>query len=83
MTPFNNWQNLTETIGYAAKQLYLTQRFNAGHHKMFVFQTKEGFYTFDLYLTKNKLIATLTVMTDNRVKVDYHGNTKRQEILYL
>jgi len=68
--------SLTETIGQTAKYLHVTLSVN----EMFVYKGRRGYYASDN--ATDRLVATLTTMTDNRVSVDYQDG-RPQEILYL
>jgi hypothetical protein len=76
-------QSLANVIGDAAKSLHVASYYDSKFHKAFVFQHRSGFYDWKLYRTgKGLIIATLTVLPDHRVRVDYHGG-RPSEILYL
>jgi hypothetical protein len=74
---------LTETIGHVAKQLHILAHHDPQHNKAFVRKTKHGYHDFGFrrYLN-DEIVATLTVLTDNRVRVTYH-NGRESETLYL
>ena len=82
--PFIEWHDLNEVVGLAAKELHCLSRH--GVNTSFVFKTRDEHYTlysFDFTMPSGyKLIATLTVLKDNRVQVDYNID-KPTGILYL
>ena len=76
-------RSLANAIGEAAKSLHIAAHYDSKFHKAFVFQYRRGVYAWELYRTgKGLIIATLTVLPDHRVRVDYHGG-RPSEILYL
>jgi hypothetical protein len=73
----------TETIGHVAKQLHILAHHEPKHNKAFVRRTKTGYYDFGFRRYFNdQIVATLTALTDHRVRVDYHDG-RESEILYL
>ena len=82
--PFLAWDNLTEVVGMAARELHGLSRY--GVNTAYVFKTRDKHYTlysFDFTRPRGyKLIACLAIMTENRVKV-YYRIDKPQEVLYL
>jgi hypothetical protein len=72
---------LTDAVGLAAKHLHIAAHYNPQFHKAFVYK-RGRYYVFECHRTGAQIAATLTVMSDNRVRVTYH-NGKEPEILYL
>ena len=77
------YDDTTETIGHAAKHLHAVSHVDASIHKAFVFKrgrfAEFGFYRTDA--VRDYLVATLTAMSDHRVRVVYKDG--REEVLYL
>jgi nuclear transport factor 2 (NTF2) superfamily protein len=82
--PFFDWQNLTEVVGLAARELHSLSRYEV--RTAFVYKTRDKhctLYSFDFRRPKGyKLIAILVALPENRVKV-YYRIDKPQEVLYL
>jgi hypothetical protein len=73
---------LSDTVGLAAKQLHTAAHIDPKFHKAFVYKLG-NYYDFAYHrLQGGEIAATLTVLSDHRVRVTYH-NGKEPETLYL
>ena len=81
------FSDLTAMVGEAAKVLHVGAQFNP-NMKALVFKHQDGHYSFDFYRNNHRItedgliVATLTALTDNRVRVTYF-NGRESETLYL
>jgi hypothetical protein len=73
---------LSDAVGRAAKQLHVAAHCIHSIHKAFVYKLGH-YYVFEFHrLQGGEIVATLTALSDHRVRVTYH-NGKEPETLYL
>ena len=72
---------LADAVGLAAKHLHIAAHYDPKFHKAFVYK-RGRYYVFESHRTGAQIVATLTAISDNRVRVTYH-NGKEPETLYL
>jgi hypothetical protein len=73
---------LSDVVGLAAKQLHVAAHCVHSIHKAFVYKSGH-YYVFEFHrLDFGEIVATLTALSDHRVRVTYH-NGKEPETLYL
>jgi hypothetical protein len=72
---------LSDVVGLVAKQLHDAAHLDHNIHKAFVYKSGH-YYVFEFHRTGAQIVATLTALSDHRVRVTYH-NGKEPETLYL